>query len=618
MLIKFFRLYRKQGLKGLRYRLLHIIRTMAKAPVRLSDGQIVDRNDYQEWIRRYSTIDDLMRASIRARVTDMLQPPLISVIMPTHNSNVQWLCAAIESVQKQLYTNWELCIADDASTNPNIRLLLERLAAQDSRIKVVFRTENGHISAASNSALGLATGNWVALLDHDDVLSEDALFCVAQLLESNPNVRLVYSDEDKIDGNGTRHTPYFKCNWNPDLFYSQNMFSHLGIYHRDLVNSVGGFRFGFEGAQDYDLALRCIEKLEPEQIAHIPRVLYHWRAHPHSTSSDAQVKPYAMIAGQRALNEHYQRAGTSCWVELLEIGYRTRHQLPLPAPLVSLLMTTQDCKAITELAVQSILRKTTYPNYEIIILDNGSVEQETLEWFKRIQQEDTRVKVIHYEQSFNYSNINNSGIILANGSVIGLIKNTVEVIAANWLDEMVSHALRDRIGCVGAKLYYPDDTVMHGGYILHKENIVFDSHKHLLRAMPGYFGRAMLVQNISAVSGSCLVVRKEIVEAVGYLDENNLQTSFYDVDLSLKVREAGYQNLWTPFAELYQHEPVDSIEKRSLEEQLQASRESLYMKNKWRANLFNDPFYNPNLTLDYEDFSLAWPPDSRSLDEVHA
>lgn len=606
--MKAYGIFQNEGLLGVKRFLNGIHTVLTQAPVSLANGQQVYRNDYQEWMRRYDTIDGEMLDRILVYIDDMKIPPLISVVMPTHNAKLQWLGEAIASVQNQIYPHWELCIADDASTNPAIRPFLQRFAADDSRIKVVFREKNGHISAASNSALELASGDWVALLDHDDLLSEDALFRVAQLVHTRPDVRMVYSDEDKIHENGVRHGAYFKSDWNPDLFYSHNMFSHLGVYHMDLVRSVGGFRLGLEGSQDYDLALRCIERIKPDQIAHIPHVIYHWRVHAESTASDVDAKPYAMLAGERALNEHFQRMGIKGGVKLVGFGYRARYELPTPAPLVSLLIPTRDRKAITEVAVRSILEKTTYPNYEIIILDNGSVELETLEWFDLIQREYERVRVIRYDRTFNYSAINNFGVAQAKGSIIGLINNDVEVITPDWLSEMVSHAVREDIGCVGAKLYYSNDTLQHGGVILGIGGVAGHSHKCFPRGVPGYFGRLMLSQSLCAVTAACLVVRREIYEAVGGLDEENLREAFNDVDFCLKVREAGYRNLWTPYAELYHHESISRGAEDTPEKQARFQREVQYMKNKWGQKLTNDPCYSPNLTLDFEDFSLAWPP----------
>ena len=421
--------------------------------------------DYTEWIHCYDTLTDEIQTIMRERVNVMAQRPLISVVMPTYNGNPKWLIEAIESVRKQIYSYWELCIADDASTDKAIRPILERYAREDSRIKVAFREQNGHISAVSNSALNLATGEWVALLDHDDILAESALFLVADAINQHPDVRLIYSDEDKIDEAARRFDPYFKCDWNIDLFYSHNLISHLGIYRADLLSTVGDFRLGFEGSQDYDLALRCIEHIEPKQIHHISRVLYHWRMHAQSMAQSADAKPYAMLAGEKALNEHFQRQKIHAKAELVGHGYRVRYSLPDNPPMVSLIIHARNGLQLIRKCVESILERTTYPNYEILIIDNDSDNPATLQYLDELQT-DARVRVVRDERPFNYSALNNSAVKLARGELVGLLNNDLVVISPDWLSEMVSIALQSRVGAVGARLWFPDETLQHGGIIL--------------------------------------------------------------------------------------------------------------------------------------------------------
>jgi len=564
-------------------------------------------NNYAEWIRRYNTLTDEARAIIYARIEYFSHKPLISVVMPTYNPKPEWLIEVIESVRKQIYPHWELCIADDASTDKAIRPILERYAKEDSRIKAVFREKNGHISAASNSALKLATGEWVALLDHDDLLSEHALFWVANAINENPDVRLIYSDEDKVDELGRRFDPYFKCDWNVDLFYSQNMISHLGLYRTDLLNDIGGFREGLEGAQDYDLALRCIERIEPKQIHHIPRVLYHWRMHAESTAKSADVKPYAMLAGERALNEHFQRQKLNAVAEFVGHGYRVRYALPVSPPMVSLIIPTRNGLQLLRQCVEGILKKTAYPNYEILIVDNGSDDPATLKYFDGLQAE-AQVRVVHDDRLFNYSALNNAAVKLAQGEVVGLLNNDLEVITPEWLSEMVSIALQPGIGAVGAKLWYPNDTLQHGGVLLGVGGIANHAHLKILRDMHGYFARASLIQSFSAVTAACLVIRKGIYDQVGGLNETDLQVAFNDIDFCLRVREAGYRNVWTPYAELFHHESATRGVEDTPEKQARFAKEVQYMKQCWSDKLLNDSAYNPNLTLDHGDFSLAWPP----------
>ena len=602
---KAIRLCRREGLAGIR-RCFKIIATWGQIIPTLGSGEC-DRNDYAEWIRRYDTLTDETRATMRARIDDFPHTPLISVVMPTYNPKPEWLTEAIESVRMQIYPHWELCIADDASTDKAIRLILERYASEDSRIKVVFREQNGHISAASNSALELATGGWVALLDHDDLLGEHALFWVADAIQQNPDARVIYSDEDKIYEGGRRFDPYFKCDWNVDLFYSHNLITHLGVYRLDLLKAIGGFRVGLEGAQDYDLALRCIERIEPKQIHHIPRVLYHWRTHAESTAESAGAKPYAVLAGERALNEHFQRQRLNARAEFIGYGYRLRYALPDSPPMVTLIIPSRNGLQLIRRCVESIREKTTYPNYEILIVDNGSDDPATLQYFKALQSK-AKVRVVRDDRPFNYSALNNAAVKLAQGEVLGLLNNDLEVISPEWLSEMASFALQPGVGAVGARLWYPDKALQHGGVILGVGGIASHSHKNLPRHQYGYFSRASLIQSLSAVTAACLVIRKAIYEEVGGLNETDLAVAFNDIDFCLCVREAGYRNVWTPYAELYHYESATRGYEDTPEKQARLAKEGQYMKQRWGDLLLNDPAYSPNLTLNHEDFSLAWPP----------
>lgn len=600
-------LYRQDGVKGLAKGVRKVVMALRHVSASGSDG--FDRNDYVEWVRRYDTLTDEARSVIRTRITALAQAPVIAVLMPVYNPRPEWLMEAIESVRNQLYPHWELCIADDASTDPAIRPLLERYRREDNRIKVVFREQNGHISAASNSALEQVAAPWLALLDHDDLLAEHALFWVADAINRNPQARLFYSDEDKIDESGVRHAPYFKCDWNIDLFLSQNMISHLGVYQTGLVREINGFMVGMEGSQDYDLALRYIERLNPGSIFHIPRVLYHWRIHSSSTAQDRAAKPYAALAGEKALNAHFQRQGIKATAKLLDFAmYRAEYDLPNPAPKVSLIIPTRNGLNLIKTCVESILNKTIYPDYEVLIIDNGSDDPATLKYFEELMNQ-SRVRVIRDDRPFNYSALNNEAVRLAQGELVALVNNDIEVISPDWLAEMVSLAMQGGVGAVGARLWYPNDTLQHGGCILGLGGVANHSHKGLSRDEFGYFGRARVMQSFSAVTGACLVIKKSIYEQVGGLNERDLKVAFNDVDFCLRVKEAGYRNVWTPYAELYHHESATrGSHEVSAEKQAAFAREVAYMQQRWGGGLLQDPAYSPNLTLEYEDFSLAWPP----------
>lgn len=564
-------------------------------------------NPYPNWVNNFDMLTAPSLNKMRECIKNFKESPLISVVMPVFNTDIIFLKKAIESVQNQVYPFWELCIADDASTNTSIISTLEGYAREDTRIKILRREKNGHISAASNTALTLAQGKWVALLDHDDVLAESALFWVANAINENPECRMFYSDEDKIDYRGVRSDPYFKCDWNSDLFYSQNMFSHLGVYHTELLREAGGFQIGMEGSQDYDLALRCLEKIGPEKIHHIPRVLYHWRIHTDSTALSSEAKPYAMVAGEKALNDHLNRRGVNAIAESVGYGYRVRYALPYILPLVSLIIPTRNCFHLLKRCVDSIQNLTSYENYEIVIVDNGSDDKSTLRYLAALSTM-SRIRVIRDDRPFNYSSLNNLAVDNAQGEIIGLVNNDVEVINSDWLSEMVSHALRPEVGAVGAKLWYADNTIQHAGVVLGIHGIAEHVHRFLPRGNVGYCGRANLIQSFSAVTAACLVIRKSIYEAVGGLNEVELPVACNDIDFCLRIRETGYRNIWTPYAELYHHESASRGFDDTPEKQARSAKEIAYMQQRWGDALLNDPAYNPNLSLDADDFSLAWPP----------
>lgn len=574
-----------------------------------------DRN-YGVWVRQFDTLHDGDRGRIRARVAAMAAsataPPTISVVMPVYNVPEIYLRRAIASVQKQLYPHWELCIADDCSTAAHIAPTLAAYAAQDARIKIVRRATNGHISAASNSALAMATGTFVALLDHDDELAEHALFLVAEEILAHPDVGVLYSDEDKLDDHGARHDPYFKPDWNPDLFTSQNYLSHLGVYRRQLLQDIGGFRQGYEGSQDYDLALRATERLRPQQIRHIPRVLYHWRAVTGSTALGSDAKPYAYVAAEKALNDYVTRGGLDAEVSAsTTLGlYRLRFRLPAALPKVSMIIPTRDRADLLRQCIDSIRDTTRYPNFEIVVVDNQSRERRTQRLFERLEQ-DRRVRVFSYHLPFNFSALNNAAVRQTDGPVLAFLNNDLEVINDTWLEEMVSHALRPAIGAVGAKLYYPNRTIQHGGVLLGIGGIASHAHKHAPGASPGYFGRAQLVQNFSAVTAACMLVRRSLFDAVEGFD-TALAVAYNDIDLCLRLQAKGYRNLWTPFAELLHYESASRGSDQAARHAGRFANEAALMQARWGALIANDPAYNPNLTLESEDYSCAFPPRGKA------
>ena len=571
----------------------------------------VNHHDYNTWLLEYEGVmTQNNQALVQEEIGRWETRPKIAVLMPVYNPDRACLENAIESVLQQVYDNFELCIADDASTKSYVREVLEHYQQQDPRIKVIFREQNGHISAASNSALSLVEADYVALMDHDDLLTVDALYWVAKAIQQNPDVQLIYSDEDKMDLQGVRYAPYFKPDWNPELLLSHNFICHLGIYKTVQVKALGGFNSDFDGAQDYDLALRYAAELKPEQIVHIPRILYHWRAVPGSTAKGVHEKPYAealITKAVKAALERKQRAAEVLEHDRLPGALRVRYLLPETLPLVSIVMPTRNGFSLLRRCVESIFAKTQYTNYELLIIDNGSDDFVTLRYLQGLQK-DPRVTVIRDDSPFNYSALNNKAVAQAKGDIVALLNNDLEVINDDWLDEMVSHALHPEVGAVGAKLYYPDDTIQHAGVIVGLGGVAGHSHKHFLRDNPGYCGRLLLAQNLSAVTAACLVLRKEVFNAVGGLDEKNLSVAFNDVDFCLRIQEQGFYNVWTPYAELYHYESATRGYEDTPEKKARFSEEVEYMKKRWGEGLLVDPAYNPNLTLDREDFSFAWPP----------
>ncbi|WP_186408208.1 glycosyltransferase [Candidatus Accumulibacter aalborgensis] len=565
------------------------------------------KGDYSTWIARFEPpLKSYPR--LRQMAESWHRPPTIAVVMPTYRSDVELLEAAIRSVLGQVYPYWQLCIADDASDAPAVKALLERHAAQDARIRVVFRPVNGHISAASNSALALASGDFVALLDHDDLLHPLALWFVAKTCIEHPEASLIYTDEDKLSAAGQRCDPYFKCDFNYELLLAQNMISHLGVYRRSLLSTVGGFREGFEGSQDYDLALRAIECLRPDQIVHIPRVLYHWRIVAGSTASSIGEKPYALTAAHKALSEHLHRRGVAAEVTAapeIPLHTRVRFSLPTPAPQVSILIPTRDRANLLRLCIGSIRARTTYSPYEIIVIDNGSEDADTLQLLDQLRQ--SGVRVLRDDGPFNFSRLNNRAVAQARGSVLCLMNNDIEIITPSWLEEMVSVAQQDAIGAVGARLWYPNDRLQHGGIILGVGGVAGHSFLNSARGAVGYFGRAALHQSLSAVTAACMVVRKSVFLEIGGLDER-LSVSFNDVDFCLRLRQAGYRNVWTPYAEMFHYESASRGRETTPEKQARFAAEVAFMQDKWSDELLADPAYSPNLTLGAHDFSLAWPP----------
>lgn len=492
---------------------------------------------YPNWLARNEVLD--IEAMTQEIATFHYQPK-ISIAMPVYNVEEKWLRLCIDSILNQVYTNWELCMADDASTDPNVKKILTEYQQLDERIRVVFREQNGHISEATNSALAIATGEFVALLDNDDELAINAFYEVVKVLNENPELDLIYSDEDKIDMDGNRSDPAFKPDWSPDLLLGTNYISHLGVYRRSILEEIGGFRKGYEGSQDYDLVLRFTEKTTKERIKHIPKVLYYWRMLPTSTAVDQGSKGYAFEAGLRAVQDALVRRGINGHAThgaangLYDVYYDIESE-----KLVSIIIPTKNGYKDVQRCVSSIIEKTTYQNYEIIMADNGSTDPKMHELYAEFEQQlPGRFFVESIDIPFNFSTINNRAAKKAHGEYLLFLNNDTEVITENWLTLMVSFAQQERIGCVGAKLLYPNNTVQHAGVILGLGGVAGHGHYGYPHGDLGYFGRLAINVNYSAVTAACLLMKKADFDAVGGFEEA-FTVAFNDVDLCLKVQEIG-------------------------------------------------------------------------------
>ena len=530
-------------------------------------------------------------------IAGLARTPTISIVMPVYNVEPRWLNAAVDSVRKQFYPHWQLCIADDASTKPETCEALEAIAKLgDRRIRMVRKARNSGIAIASNEALKLATGDYVGLLDHDDALTRDALLeVVRQIVAADPDI--IYSDEDKLDESGKHVEAHCKPDYSPDYFFSINYICHFAVLRRDLLKQIGGFRAGFDGAQDYDLLLRATEKTS--RIAHIPKVLYHWRRIPGSTASTSAAKPQTSDAGRRALAESINRRGIEGSVETgpYPNTFRVRRTIA-GEPLVSILIPFRDKPELLDTCVSSILAKTRYPHYEILCIDNGSSEAQTRETLEQLTRRDARVRVVRHDVPFNYSAINNFAAAQARGAHLLFLNNDTGVISEEWLDAMLEHSQRPEVGVVGARLWYQDGTIQHAGVIVGPGGVAGHGHLFLPGNDPGYFARIRLVQNLSAVTFACAMTRREVFAELGGLNERELKIAFNDVDYCLRAREAGYLVVYTPYALLHHYESKSRGYEDTPEKQVRFSAEIRYMQKRHATLLeHGDPYYNPRLSL---------------------
>ncbi len=551
---------------------------------------IYSPNEYQEWLeKRTPSAQDLSAAREASRAYPYR--PLISIITPVFNTPAAWLEEAVRSVLDQAYENWELLLVDDGSSLAETREQIAACGRLDARIVLVSRESTGGISAASNSGLELARGEWISLLDHDDVLEPDALFEVVKYLQTHPETDLIFSDEDKITEEGLA-APQFKPDWSPDFLLSYNYLCHFTTVRREFIEKAGRFRSEFDGAQDYDLFLRVSELTD--RIHHLPRILYHWRRSETSTSDNIRRKPLALEAGRRAIESHLERRGERghVTVDWQTHAYWVKRELR-EAKRISIIIATRDRIDLLSRCLASLTAKTSYPNYEIIVVDNESKTEEARTYLQNLEH-----RVLQFNGPFNFSALNNLAVEETTSPWLLFLNNDVEVIESEWLTVMAEHVQRPEVGAVGARLLYPNDTVQHAGVVLGVGGIAEHAFRHFPADAPGVSRQLQVTRNYSSVTGACLLTRREVFEEVGGFDEERLPVTFNDVDLCLKMRRAGYLIVYTPFAKLYHHESASR--RRSVE-----ALETEVMRERWPEYLERDPYYNPNLSRERADFSLG-------------
>ena len=566
---------------------------------RLFGKESVAEGGYEAWLARHKVDKRTLR---RQKHAAFAQKPLISIVIPLYCTPLPYLKELLESVRRQSYENWQLCLAD-GSPDDKAKEFIEKHYGREKRIVYRKLEENGGISVNTNEAVALAAGEYLMLCDHDDTLEPDALYEIVKAI-NDTSADVLYTDEDKVSMDG-RH--YFDPNFKPDFnlfrLRENNYICHIFVVKKSLTDETGLLRSEFDGAQDFDFILRCCEKAQ--KITHIPKVLYHWRCHMDSTAADPSSKAYAYEAGRKAVREHYQRLGIDAKVEMTERpGWYRSHVKVQGNPLISVIIPNKDHTDDLELCLFSMTRKSTYRNYEILIVENNSEKEETFEYYRKLPDRYPKARVLTWEKEFNYSAINNFAAKEAKGEYLLFLNNDVEILTPDWMEEMLQNCQQENVAAVGAKLYYPDDTIQHAGVVLGLGGIAGHIMCRASKEDPGYFGRMISVQEISAVTAACMMVKKSDFDAVGGLDET-FQVAFNDIDLCMKFRAAGKKIIFTPYAELYHYESKSRGLEDTPEKQFRFDKEVKRFQEKWAQQLeMGDPYYSPNLSVTEGDCSL--------------
>ena len=566
---------------------------------RLFGKESVAEGGYEAWLARHKVDKRTLR---RQKHAAFAQKPLISIVIPLYCTPLPYLKELLESVRRQSYENWQLCLAD-GSPDDKAKEFIEKHYGREKRIVYRKLEENGGISVNTNEAVALATGEYLMLCDHDDTLEPDALYEIVKAI-NDTGADVLYTDEDKVSMDGQHYfDPNFKPDFNLFRLRENNYICHIFVVKKSLTDETGLLRSEFDGAQDFDFILRCCEKAQ--KITHIPKVLYHWRCHMDSTAADPSSKAYAYEAGRKAVREHYQRLGIDAKVEMTERpGWYRSHVKVQGNPLISVIIPNKDHTDDLELCLFSMTRKSTYRNYEILIVENNSEKEETFEYYKKLPDRYPKARVLTWEKEFNYSAINNFAAKEAKGEYLLFLNNDVEILTPDWMEEMLQNCQQEDVAAVGAKLYYPDDTIQHAGVVLGLGGIAGHIMCRASREDPGYFGRMISVQEISAVTAACMMVKKSDFDTVGGLDET-FQVAFNDIDLCMKFRAAGKKIIFTPYAELYHYESKSRGLEDTPEKQFRFDKEVKRFQEKWAQQLeMGDPYYSPNLSVTEGDCSL--------------
>ena len=557
-------------------------------------------DDYEQWILKHRPDKKTLR---KQKKTVFQKKPLISIVVPLYQTPEPYLRELIDSVKAQSYENWQLCLAD-GSPDDRLKGFLDRNYGKENRIVYRKLEQNGGISVNTNEAVMLATGEYLMLCDHDDTLEPDALYEITKAINEKDAPDVIYTDEDKVSMDGKHYfDPNFKPDYNLFRLRENNYICHIFVVKKALTDRVGLLRTEFDGAQDYDFIFRCCE--EADKVVHIPKVLYHWRCHMDSTAADPESKAYAYQAGRRAIKEHYQRMGIDASVEMTERpGWYRSYVKIQDNPKISIIIPNKDHIEDLELCLFSLTKRSTYKNYEILIVENNSEKPETFEYYKKLPDRYPKVKVLTWEKEFNYSAINNFAAKQAEGVYLLFLNNDVEILTPQWMEEMLQICQQKDVAITGAKLYYPDDTIQHAGVVLGLGGIAGHIMCKASREDPGYFGRTVTVQEISAVTAACMMIRTEDFWNAGGFDET-FQVAFNDIDLCMKVRAAGKKIVFTPYAELYHYESKSRGLEDTPEKQFRFDKEVKAFEAKWSEQLAKgDPYYSPNLSVTEGDCSL--------------